>query len=208
MHRRLIIAASVALVTAATAAAAVSPVEQVVLKPEQVGAGYRLKTLPHGNEVKGQVSLDLCGFSFPSERYRVARLQVAYVRAGAPSLSNEVVEYASGGRAAQALAELFYAEEKCPAGPVKGPVANQPPITYRLRPLSDRHLLKPSLAAVMHLTATVKGKRKTWNVVVVYQSHGTLLSAVYSDGKGSVATQKRLALHAAEQAAQNLTRAG
>src|SRR5918911_5117485 len=67
---------------------------RVVLRAAQVGPGYRLQQRPDGHGVRGLVTLDLCGFSFPSERLRTARLQVNYVRSGSTvRLSNEVVTY-------------------------------------------------------------------------------------------------------------------
>jgi hypothetical protein len=42
-----------------------------------VGQGYALKVFQGGREVRGQVTLDLCGFRFPSESRRTGRLQVA-----------------------------------------------------------------------------------------------------------------------------------
>src|SRR4051794_23805620 len=73
---------------------------QIVLRPAQVGRGYALKVFPGGREVKGQVTLDLCGFRFASESRRTRRLQVAYIRPGSQlAVSNEVVSHGAGGAA-------------------------------------------------------------------------------------------------------------
>jgi hypothetical protein len=71
--------------------------------------------------VAGQVTLDLCGYTFHTEALRLARLQVTYTRAGAPLISNEVVAYKPGG-AASALREVRAAIAHCPAGYVSSGV--------------------------------------------------------------------------------------
>jgi hypothetical protein len=200
--------AGTALIGAAALAAATPALKQLVLKPSQVGAGYRLRNIPGGNRVSGQVTLDLCGFNFPTEQYRVARLQVAYVRSGATGLSNEVVLYPRPTIAAAALSELRYAQMHCPAGPVASRVKGVPPMTYRLTEFHDRRLLPTSLALLMHVTTNVNGKRQSRDVVAIYQVRGALLSAIYTDGSGSVAAQERLAFHGAEQSASNLKQSG
>jgi hypothetical protein len=199
--------AAVGFATAASIAAATSPVNEVVLKPTQVGPGYRLKAFPDGNRVAGQVSLDLCNYVFISERYRVARLQVSYVRRGGPYLSNEVVEYQSKAKASEALAELRYVEHHCPSVPVRSPVRGQPPTSFRLTPLSDPRLLRTSVAVLVHAKATFNGKPRSMNGVEIYQVRGKVLSAIYSFPPGADAAQERLGLHAAEQSAGNLRRA-
>ena len=79
---------------------------RLVLKGPQVGAGYKLVQRPDGHGARGYVTLDMCGFVFPSENLRTDRLQVNYKRAGtAVELSNEVVSYRPGG-AAQSLQEI------------------------------------------------------------------------------------------------------
>src|SRR3954468_22748846 len=94
--------------------------KKLVLQPGQVGGGYKSKTIPMGTRVNGQVTLDLCGRTFKSERLRKARLQIFLTHRGhLPGVSNEVVRYAPGG-AQQALAETDKAVATCPKHAVKG----------------------------------------------------------------------------------------
>jgi hypothetical protein len=204
--RRLVVALVVVVATAGQATAATPSLRQIALAPAQVGPGYRLSVIPGGTQVKGQATLDLCAFSFPSEQLRVARLQVAYDRPGkAIQLSNEVVRYRPGG-AQQALREVAHAASFCPDRPVASNVPGIPPLTYRIATFSDRRLLPGALALRVHFSGTYKGKQISATAIVIYQVKGNVLSGVYTDGSGTVAAQQALGLHAAVQSAKNLRR--
>jgi hypothetical protein len=206
--RRVVLAllAAVVLVMAAEAVAATPSLRQIALTPAQVGPGYRESVIPGGTKVQGQVTLDLCGYSFPSEQLRVARLQVAYDRTGkAVELSNEVVRYRPGG-AQQALRETAHAASFCPDHPVPSNVAGLSRVTYRIATFADRGLLPGALGLRVHFSGTYKGKQVSATAIVIYQVKGNVLSGVYTNGGGTVAAQQALGLHAAVQSAKNLRR--
>lgn len=172
----------------------------VILRASQVGSGYRMSQTPGGQLVQGETTLDLCGFSYPSESLRTARLQVVYRAPGKSlTLSNEVVGYRSGG-AAQALREVTHAAASCPRGPIKTSTGD---VTLRLQRLHASRLLPGSLALVVHETGTVNGKQRAVTGIVVYQVHGDILSGVYAYG-GTVRQMRRFALAAAGWSAANL----
>jgi hypothetical protein len=187
----LALSATAAAVWAAGASAATPVRIQVVLKPNQVGPGYRLLEIPEGNTLR-QPTLDLCGaFGYPSEKLREARLQVGYAKRGSLlQLSNEVVTYRADG-AAQAVREVRRRALTCPSRSV------------RFTPVSDPHLV-PGYFAVREVdTRVVRGKHLQLTTYAVYQRMRNVLSAVYSVGPPGSA-QLAFCLHAAEQAAQNL----
>jgi hypothetical protein len=205
---RLVIVTLLLLGVAATNVTAAGPLlERVLLQPNQVGDGYMMSKFEQGSVVTNQVSLDLCGFRFPSERLRTGRLQVAYLHdGGITQVSNEVVSYRGRGTQ-QALTELRRAVTRCPRVAVRGPIVGAVPIAHRLTRITDARLLKPYVAVVDRNTAVVNGRRVVkWNVRV-YQVRGNVLSAIYTDGRGSVAAQRRVALHAASESAKNLRQA-
>ena len=205
MRRVLALAIVGALVAAAAGSAAAPNLRRIVLSPAQVGAGYKMSVIPGDNLVQGQVTLDLCGVGFSSERLRIARLQVEYTQPRGPlALSNEVVRYRPGG-APQALREVTHAAEHCPRGPVGTPVPGVS-ATYRVTKISHPRLLPGYLAVRVHLTAEGRGKRLVLDTVGVYQVKGDVLSGVYTNGGATMATQLKVALHAAEESAQNLRR--
>jgi hypothetical protein len=207
------LAASVALVSSvvvcaerATAAdRGQANLNTLILHAAQVGTGYRLQQRPDGHGARGYVTLDLCGFAFPSESLRTGRLQVNYVHSGtAPQLSNEVVTYRPAG-ARQALREVTHAARLCPRGPVGSNVKGVPPLTYRVSEISDAKLLHQHLALRVHYSGTIKGRHREETVIAVYQIRRNVLSAVYTY-ESSIAERIRVGLHAAEESAKNLKR--
>lgn len=177
----------------------------LILKASQVGPGYRRTMIPDGSQVTGQVTLDLCYYTFASESLRTARLQEAYIKTTAfPELSNEVVAYKPGGTE-EAMAELLHAAKDCPSTPRTGPtVGEQQPVTFHLTRLTEPHLLSQYLALRVVGTGTVNGKQQTATDFVIYQINASVLSGIYAFGTNSTATLA-LAVHAAQQSAQNLS---
>jgi hypothetical protein len=194
-----------ALAAAAVALAASSPaakVAAVLLKPAQVGTGFKLRELAGGRQVRNQVTLDLCGYRFTSEALRLARHQVAYVKQGTTqeALSNEVVAYKPGG-AARAMRELHDAIAHCPRGYVPTKVQGVGPMKNRLAPLAQHGLLPGTVAEVDHVTELRPNNTvASYVAIFVYQVRDDVLSGVYTFGAGS----GPLALRAAAAAARNL----
>jgi hypothetical protein len=193
-----------ALVAASAAAGglAATPsqtVAKVVLTASQVAPGVTLKQLPGGNQVAGQITLDLCGYTFHSEALRLARLQVAYARAGVAVISNEVVAYKPGG-AASALRELRTAIAHCPAGYVSSKVRGVGQLENRIHHFSAPGTLAGSIAIVDHITEKLNGKAQSYDAVLVFQTRRDVLTGVYGYGQATLA----LVRHAAAQSAVNL----
>ena len=185
--------------------AAIAPnVDAIVLKASQVGPGYRASVIPGGRQVAGEVTLDLCDYTFASESQRIARIQEEYIkRATLPAVSNEVVAYRPGGTTA-ALSELQRAARDCPPTPRTGPsVGDDVPTTFRLTKLTVPHLAASYVAVRIYATATVDGHKQAINGDAIYQFSGNVMSAVYGYGQNTTATVA-LTVHAAQAAARNL----
>ena len=177
--------------------------KRLVLRGPQVGPGYKLMERPDGHGVARYVTLSMCGFAFPSEKLRTDRLQVDYVRAGAPvTLSNEVVIYRPGG-AAQAMREVAGAVAQCPPGPVETGIKGLGPLKYRLTRLRSAGLLPGYVAFRAHVTGKSQGKTFDDTVVMVYQRRGNVLSAVYGYG-GTLPNRTKTVFAAARASAGNL----
>jgi hypothetical protein len=193
----------------ATAASATGPsLQRVVLRSPQIGGGYIAKVIRGGRAVRGQVTLDMCGFHFRSESSRSERLQTAYIRPGSTlSLSNEVVRYRPGG-AAFAMREIAQAIRTCPRGPVPSTVHGVPPLTYRISRLSGagQGLLRDSILMKVTASGLLNGKKLTQTSFVVYERSGNILSGIYVYG-GSLNARRAMAIHAAAESARNLRRA-
>lgn len=170
--------------------AADRPVSALALKASQVGPGYRMQVVPGGRQVRGRVTLDLCGFRYVSDSFRTSRIQLAYGHRRKPLvLSNEVVRYRGTG-AQLARQELTAAVSKCPRA-------------WKLTRLRDSRLLPISLAVDARITGTKDGKRIVGHILFVYQIEGNVLSAVYAYG-GTAAARRSFGLRAAGLSAKNL----
>ncbi len=178
---------------------------RVALKPSQVGQRYVLGQIPGGHLVQGETTLDFCGLSYQSEQLRTARLQVIYTdKASSLQASNEVVTYASGG-AQEALGEVKHAAAICHNGTVGSPAAGVKDLVRHTQVVADPRLLPGSVAIMESDSATVHGKRVSYDSMAVYQVRGEVLSGVYGYGN-SAAAVRSLTLRAAEQSAANLKR--
>jgi hypothetical protein len=149
--------------------------------------------------------MDLCGTDYASEKLRVSRLQVDYLKqASTFGLSNEVVVYKAGG-AVQAMREALTHALTCPHHAIR--TAGLPPLRFTITRISDSRLLKGYLAVRVRVTGRVQGKRVDQTSYAVYQRLGNVLSGVYSFGPATKA-QLRFCLHAAEESARNLRLGG
>jgi hypothetical protein len=169
--------------------AATAPnVEAIVLKASQVGAGYRASLIAGGRQVAGEVTLDLCDYTFASESQRIARIQEEYIKSATlPAVSNEVVAYRPGGTAA-AFSELQHAARTCPPTPRTGPdVGDDVPTTFHLTKLTAPHLTASYVAVRIYATATVNGQKQAINGDAIYQFSGNIMSAVYGYGQNTTA---------------------
>jgi|tagenome__1003787_1003787.scaffolds.fasta_scaffold20491593_1 hypothetical protein len=189
---------------ASLARAALSPektVDKAVLRAAQVGPGTITREIPGGRDVSGEVTLDLCGYRFRSEKQRVARLQLSWISntGGPPFLSNEVVAYKPGG-AARALTELRHAVATCPKGFVKSPIAGAGLIKNKFNRIKGKSFLPGTVGLIDHITEKTHGKTLRFDSLLVYQARGNILSAIYSFG----VMRLPLVVHAATQSAKNL----
>ena len=63
--------------TSATPAGLGSALTRIALRKGDLATGYTLRLIPGGDTVRGEVTLDNCGFNFTTEAHRVARRQYA-----------------------------------------------------------------------------------------------------------------------------------
>lgn len=113
----------------AVTAASLGPVlEKMAIEAADLRPGYTLSLMGDGAAVRGQVTLDNCGFAFTSEAHRVARRQFLVLNplGQDAGISNELVAYDSTADAAAALAQWRDAAARCPATPVHSSVAGVP----------------------------------------------------------------------------------
>jgi len=176
--------------------------ERKLLRPQQVGAGYRhgkLRRLPHGS----RLLYGLCSPIYASDRLRGESLQLIYTLAH-PSgqrlgVMNELSLYRDNG-AQQALHELRASIEAC-STPALGPTSIEKQVQF----LSDERLL-PGYVAV-EVLRTVPLTKRSYEEVWIYQAQGDTLSAILAIAHDRTPTPELVpfALRAAEASARNLT---
>jgi hypothetical protein len=94
----------------------------LVVRQRDVPPGYLVLLLPGGDQAAGEVTLDLCDGTYPSEDLRTARLQVIAVDGGANgALSTEAVRYGSEADTAQAFDEVRAVAAACEPKKVTDP---------------------------------------------------------------------------------------
>jgi hypothetical protein len=198
----------VALAAAVLASTATLDLRTVILAPTQVGKGYQLVARSDGFGVKAAPTLDLCGRNgYPSEKLRVDRLQVNYLKRSTQiGLSNEVVRYKGAG-ARQALREVSLHAMSCPHAPVATGEKGVGPLRFTITPMRDAKLLKGYVAVKVRAVGKLaNGTHVDQTSYAVYQQLGSVLSGVYSFGPNTDA-QRQFVLHAAEASARVLRKA-
>jgi hypothetical protein len=198
-----------ALAAAVFASSASLDLRTVILTPTQVGQGYQLIARNDGFGVKAAPTLDLCGRKgYPSEKLRVDRLQVNYLKAKTQiGLSNEVVRYKAGG-AKQALREVALHVMSCPRDKaVDTGEQGVGPLKFTITPMKDPKLLKGYVAVKVRAVGKLtNGTKVDQTSYAVYQRLGDVLSGVYSFGPNTDA-QRQFVLRAAEASARTLKKA-
>ena len=195
------------MVVAALAALALAApnLNTAILRPAQVGKGYGVYARQDGFGVKAAPTLDLCGRKgYASEKLRVDRLQVNYLKRNSTlGLSNEVVRYKPGG-AVKAIREVAQHASSCPHTPISTGQSGVGPVRFTITPVRDAKLLKGYVAVRVHAVGKLTSGKKVDDIsYAIYQRVGDVLSGVYSFGPDTPA-QLQLALHAAEQSAKIL----
>jgi hypothetical protein len=155
--------------------------ERIRLQDSDLGSGYTLRLMPGGALVRGQITLDNCGFDFTTEAHRVARRQYEMVDATSHGLgiSNELVAYDSPQQASKAIAEWHTAAARCPRTAVRSRVAGTPDVMERItRNDLDVATLPVGINAVTEESATTAGYGTFYNISVL-QAKGRFLDNMY-----------------------------
>ncbi len=137
-----------------------------------------------GDQVGEQVTLDMCGATFPSEVRRRARHQVGVERAQKrlSDISIEAVLYDFPAGAGQAMREIRAAKASCPSDYVNSRVAGVPALRFRFAPAPDSSWPKVDGVDRFAIDATVNDQAGTTkHIDLVYLQRGRLLVAFYSD---------------------------
>lgn len=143
--------------------------------------GMKVQLRPNGDKLTEQ-SLDNCGYTFASEKYRVARRLTGVYSAGGKEVGvyNEVVVYDSPGRAVSAMREWKASVGNCHKGTlIKPTVKGDPKTRVELETTAPDADLPVADNTVTSLSATVLGATRTRSYgMFVVQLRGVVLDVV------------------------------
>lgn len=166
---------------AATPTSLGATLESVAFQQSDFTNGWTVRLMNDGDRVRGQVTLDNCGYRFSTERHRVARRQYEVVASGGrdTGLSNEVVAYDSAGQAAEAMAQWRHSAAHCPTGPIRSAVAGSPRMRERtLRNDQDITQLPIGTNTLTVEAFTLPGDHRLYGIAIL-QVRDRFLDAVY-----------------------------
>jgi hypothetical protein len=183
----------------AEAAPSASKVDQALLRPAQVGAGY---TIPNDEISRSlqEATLDLCFGTFVSEARRVERIQVGYSRLDVEDVSNEVVRYGPGG------AKLALKEARAISCKNKKQKLGAGSVTMTVRRIAPAGAPPGAVTLSVKIVTSLGGQRRQLVGTGIYLVRGNLLSGVYVYDATSPSVARAVRL--AKVAARNLARAG
>ncbi|MGO9911789.1 MAG: hypothetical protein ACLPQS_11580, partial [Acidimicrobiales bacterium] len=155
--------------------------QEISIRQSDLAPGLTLELIGDGDQVAGQVTLDLCSQTYQSESYRVARRQLAVAQKNGATtvISTEAVVYTNALAAASAISEVEAAEAHCPSGyevPAEGP----PAIRTVIDPTPDASW--PAVAGVQRFGVSATINLQTGQTVHTYEIfivRGRILLGIY-----------------------------
>jgi len=166
----------------------------VALDEADLPEGWTLDLIDGGDQVTNQVTMDMCGAHFESERMRTARRQLgALDPAGERWVGNESVLYRTATAAEGALVELRAAVRSCPKHRlVASDVAAMPPVRYQLDLVeaAPEGITEDHVVIAGHLESA-DGERVPF--AGVWQRRGRAMTAVYGETLDELADLARTA---------------
>jgi len=184
--------------------------EKIAVQPSEIAAGVKIRLIPGGADVDGEVTLDNCGFNFTTEAFRVARRQYAAVDSQTKNsiFSNELVAYDTAAHAAAALTEWHTAAATCPHTPIESSVADQPSmlISVQRNDLNVSSLPVPTNAITTeNIQLPSKPSVGTDYFMAIFQVKGVFLDGLYINVDHPITADEQASLtHLATLSGQRL----
>lgn len=166
--------------------------QAISLTAKDVAEGAEFSLLDGGDEVIGQVSLDLCRADFPSEAQRRARHQIQVFDEGRASwLSSEALLYSSPAAAQEAMSELARAAADCEDSTTQQalqavPTADDSGLSWRFAPAPDSGWPEvPGVARQAYQFQVTDPVGDTAEFLSTYLRRGRVLVALYVTPPGA-----------------------
>jgi hypothetical protein len=155
--------------------------ESVALQQSDLGPGYRMHLVGHGDKVTGQTTLDNCGYRFTTEAHRVARREYEIVDAAShfAGAGNEVVAYDTPADAALAVSQWHQSMLTCPHHPVVAASAGGHRVRERVMSVQVDSQALPVADNIISVDSVTTRKLGTMYMIVALQVRGNVLDAVF-----------------------------
>lgn len=156
----------------------------LLLQKSDLTTGMKVELIPQGSSLAGP-TLDFCDGTYPSERLRLARRQVAGFDAAGnyAGISTEAVQYETTDAAQQALAELVARKQQCPDGTsyVDADGVTHT-LTFFAAPAPTTTKVVRQHVVLHQVDKSELGDQRS---LMVWQVRGNVLLAAYFSGQGS-----------------------
>ncbi|HST83132.1 MAG TPA: hypothetical protein VLL08_15465 [Kineosporiaceae bacterium] len=168
-----------------TPAATLAPstlASEIALVDSDVGRGTTVSLIPKGDRVKGQMTMNNCGYTFTTESHRIARLQVEILapQGQHTGASNEVAVYDTAEQAAKAMNEFRMSVKNCKKTVFhKSGEAGVPKVRYAFETVASAKDLPVKDTAVSTMVVRFKGMKLRMYLELIYQRQGRVISGVY-----------------------------
>lgn len=162
----------------------------VSLTEQDAAEGSALQPYEGGDEVFGQVSLDLCYGDYPSEELRSGRKQVAISdQEGVTWVSSEAILYPTPEDAEQAMGELEAARADCPDGPVDSVNGDRDPLAWEFtEDPDDAWPDEPGVTRAAYEFTVTDPAGDSWSSTATYMQRGRMILALYATPPDSPST--------------------
>jgi hypothetical protein len=205
--------------TVSTPAASLAPstlASEVALVDSDVGHGTTVSLISKGDRLKGQMTMNNCGYTFTTEAHRVARLQVEILgsKGQHTGASNEVAVYDTAQQAAKAMTEFRTSVKNCKKTVFhKSREAGVPKLRYAVDTVATAKDLPVKDAAVSTIVVRFKGMKLRMYGELIYQRQGHVISGVYlqqsvKPSKADKAVLRTMALATGKRLAAKVPAAG
>jgi hypothetical protein len=164
-----------------SAANPAAEVARIAVGDQDLTPGFTVRLVPHGDGVRGQVTLANCGYTFTTESFRVARrhVQVLTPTGQFNGVDNEVVAYDTPTHAQRALAEWMTSVSSCSHGVVLPPTSvGEPPLRIVSESLTTSPQLPVTPNAETAIVIEAKGQNRRVYALHMIQVRGAVLDIV------------------------------
>jgi hypothetical protein len=156
--------------------------ESIALDSADLPAGYTVRSAPRGNRIRGEATLDNCGYRFTTEAHRVARRQYIVFDSSRrfSGVANELVAYDGAAQAAKAVAQWHASAAHCPRSAVRSTGAGAAGVVERVSRNDVNLVALPNAPNALTVESGSVTGQKTIYLIAVLQVRGRILDVLFA----------------------------